>query len=160
MAFVGYPICAPPAEWRVIVVLPSQPLATSKARAMLPDYYQRADVVANIQSATLLGLAFAQARGDLLRIAMQDRIHQPYRTPFCPLLPRLLPLAGEYGILGAALSGAGPSVLVVVESEESLPQAEAAIRQALKEMTEPELKLCRFELAGASQSYEAARLKR
>jgi homoserine kinase len=151
---------APPAEWRVIVVLPSQPLATSKARAMLPDYYQRADVVANIQSATLLGLAFAQARGDLLRIAMQDRIHQPYRTPFCPLLPRLLPLAGEHGILGAALSGAGPSVLVVVDSEESVPQASTAIRQALKEMTEPELKLCRFELAGASQSYEAARLKR
>jgi len=62
----------PPAEWRAIVVLPAEPLATSKARAMLPDCYNRADVVVNIQSAALLGLAFAQSRGDLLRIAMQD----------------------------------------------------------------------------------------
>jgi homoserine kinase len=144
---------APPTEWRAIVVLPPEPLATSKARAMLPDCYLRADVVANIQSAAL---AFAQARGDLLRIAMQDRIHQPYRAPFCPLLPRLLPLAGEHGILGAALSGAGPSVLVIVGSAESVPEASAAIRAALEGMTEPELKLCRFELVGANQSFEAA----
>ena len=110
----------PPAGWRAIVVLPTEPLATSKARAMLPDCYPRADVVANIQSAALLGLAFAQGRGDLLRVAMQDRIHQPYRAALCPLLPPLLPLAGEHGILGAALSGAGPSVLVIVDGEAEL----------------------------------------
>jgi homoserine kinase len=115
--------------------------------------------VANIQSVALLGLAFAQARGDLLRMAMRDRIHQPYRAPLCPLLSPLLPLAGEHGILGAALSGAGPSVLVVAGNEESVPNATVAIRRALKGLTEPELKLCRFELAGASQSYEAARLE-
>ena len=114
---------APPAEWRAIVVLPAAPLPTSQARAMLPDRYSRVDVVANIQSAALLGLAFSQARGDLLRIAMQDRIHQPYRASICTLLPRLLPLAGEHGILGAALSGAGPSVLVIVGSEENVPEA-------------------------------------
>ena len=148
---------APPAEWRAIVVLPTEPLATSEARAMLPDCYPRADTVANIQSAALLGMAFAQARGDLLRIAMQDRIHQPFRAPICPLLPRLLPLAGEDGILGAALSGAGPSVLVVVGSEESVPKATTAICAALEGLPEPELKLCRFEPAGASLSFEATR---
>ena len=146
----------PPAEWRAIVVLPNEPLATSKARAMLPDCYPRADVVANIQSAALLGLAFAQARGDLLRLAMQDRIHQPYRAPFCTLLPQLLPLAGEHGILGAALSGAGPSVLVIVGSAESVPEASTAIRAALEGVAGPELKLCRFEPVGANQSFEAA----
>jgi homoserine kinase len=145
----------PPADWRAIVVLPTEPLPTSKARALLPATYSRADVVANIQSVALLGLAFAQARGDLLRIAMQDRIHQPYRAPVCPLLPRLLPLAGKHGILGAALSGAGPSVLVVVGSEESVPGAAAAIRGALEGMKEPELKLCRFEPTGANQFFEA-----
>jgi homoserine kinase len=111
--------------------------------------------VANIQSAALLGLAFAQGRGDLLRLAMQDRIHQPYRAPVCPLLPPLLPLAGEHGILGAALSGAGPAVLVIVGSEESLPAATAAIRQALNGQMEPELKLCRFEQVGASQFFRS-----
>jgi len=52
-----------PAEWRAIVVLPTEPLATSKARAVLPSSYSRADVVTNIQSAALLGLAFAEGRG-------------------------------------------------------------------------------------------------
>ena len=98
----------PPADWRAIVVLPAEALATNKARAVLPATYSRADVVANIQSVSLLGLAFAQARGDLLRVAMRDHIHQPYRASICPLLGCLLPLAGERGILGAALSGAGP----------------------------------------------------
>jgi homoserine kinase len=142
---------APPAEWRAIIVLPTEPLPTSQARAMLPDTYSRADVVANIQSAALLGLAFSQKRADLLRIAMQDRIHQPYRAVVCALLPRLLPLAGKHGILGAALSGAGPSVLVVVGSEENVPAAVAAIRTAVEGLPEPELKVCRFEPDGADK---------
>jgi homoserine kinase len=146
----------PPTGWRAIVVLPTEPLATSKARAMLPECYPRAGVVANIQSAALLGLAFAQGRGDLLRIAMQDCIHQPYRAALCTLLPPLLPLAGKHGILGAALSGAGPSVLVIVDGEASVPQATAAIRRALEGYSEPELKLCRFETAGAIESFLAA----
>jgi len=140
----------PPADWRAIVVLPNEPLATSKARAVLPECYARVAVVANLQSVALLGLAFAQGRADLLHIAMRDCIHQPYRAAICPLLPRLLPLAGQHGILGAALSGAGPSVLLVVESEAALPAATADIRAAVSDLDEPELKLCRFEFQGAS----------
>jgi homoserine kinase len=146
---------APPAEWRAIVVLPAKPLATSEARAALPETYSRADTVANIQSVALLGLAFAQARGDLLRMAMRDRIHQPYRTPLCPMLPRLLPLAGEHSILGVALSGAGPSVLVIVSSQQSALEAKAAICHALEGPTQPELKVCLFEPIGASHSFGA-----
>jgi homoserine kinase len=145
----------PPPEWRAIVVLPAEPLATSKARAVLPESYASADVVVNIQSVALLGLAFAQGRGDLLRIAMQDRIHQPYREPICPLLTRLLPLAGHHGILGAALSGAGPAVLIIVESESSLQQASAAIESAVASLPhpgspQPALRVCRFSLQGTS----------
>jgi homoserine kinase len=146
----------PPTEWRAIVVSPAKPLATSEARAALPAMYSRADVVANIQSASLLGLAFAQARGDLLRMAMCDRVHQPYRAPLCPMLPPLLPLAGERHILGVALSGAGPSVLVITSCQDRVPGALAAIRQALEGMPEPEIKICRFEPMGASHSFETA----
>jgi homoserine kinase len=140
----------PPADWRAIVVLPAEPLATSRARAVLPDSYGRDDVVVNLQSASLLGLAFAQGRGDLLRIAMNDRIHQPYREPICPLLPALLPLAGNHGVLGAALSGAGPAVLVVVDSEDNVAQASKAIRTAVAGMPEPVLVVCRFLTHGTS----------
>ena len=141
----------PPADWRAIIVLPPESLATSKARAVLPASYSRDDVVSNIQAVSLLGLAFAQGRGDLLRIAMKDRVHQPYRESICPLLPRLLPLAGHHGILGAALSGAGPALLVIVGSEDDLDRASAAIRQALDCLPNPELHVCRFESSGASE---------
>jgi len=140
----------PPADWRAIVVLPSEPLATSEARAVLPDCYGRDDVVVNIQSAALLGIAFAQGRGDLLRIAMNDRIHQPYRAPICPLLTCLLPLAGDHGILGVALSGAGPAVLVVVESEARLETSTAAILSAVEGLPLPVLRACRFLPHGTS----------
>jgi len=140
----------PPAEWRAIVVLPTEPLATSKARAVLPERYSREDAVVNIQAAALLGLAFAQGRGDLLRVAMNDRIHQPYRAAICPLLPRILPLAGKHGILGAALSGAGPAVLAVVESASSVERASAAILDAVAGMPLPALRICRFLVEGGS----------
>lgn len=144
-----------PAEWRAIVVLPAHPLATTEARGILPDSYSRDDAVANIQAASLLGLAFAQGRGDLLRVAMgSDRLHQPYRAAICTFLPRLLPLAGSHGILGAALSGAGPSVLVIVGGEEDLQSATEAIRSALADICQPEILVCRFESFGASHLFD------
>jgi homoserine kinase len=141
---------APPAEWRAIVALPLEPLATSKARAVLPDCYSRAEVVANIQSVALLGLAFAQGRGELLRLAMRDCIHQPYRSSICPLLPPLIALSGRHGILGAALSGAGPAVLLIVKDEADIEAACSGIRSALHGFLEPELKICRFENQGTA----------
>lgn len=139
----------PPAEWRAIVVLPTEPLATSKARAVLPAIYARTDVVTNLQAVSLLGLAFAQGRGDLLRPAMKDRIHQPYRMTICPQLPKLLPLAGRDGILGVALSGAGPAVLAILAGERDVETASQAIYEAMEDMKRPELVVCRLESQGA-----------
>jgi homoserine kinase len=145
-----YPVhVSPPQDWRVIVAIPAEPLPTSVARSVLPASYWLQDVVQNLQSLSLLGLAFARGRGDLLRLAMQDKIHQPYRAAICPLLPLLLPLAGEHGILAASLSGAGPSVLVIVENEASLTGAEAAIRHALGAQENVGLLVSRFVSEGA-----------
>jgi homoserine kinase len=122
-------ICGENLTWGLNLALPASSLATEKARALLPATYSREDVVANIQSTALLVAAFAQGRGDLLRTAMKDRIHQPYRMKACPLLPRLLPLADHPAILGVALSGAGPAVLII--TQDSRPAAlPAIIRQA------------------------------
>jgi homoserine kinase len=118
---------APSAAWRVLVVLPEKPLATSASRAVLPASYQRTDVVANLQRVAVLTAAFASGRSDLIVEAMRDRMHQPYRSKACPLLPQLLPLAGSPGILGVCLSGAGPAVLVLVESPDMVETAEGRI---------------------------------
>lgn len=147
----------PPEAWRVIVVFPAEPLPTSQARAVLPESYSRADVVANIQSVAMLGLAFAQGRGDLLRVAMKDRIHQPYRAALCPMLPRLLPLVGHHGILGVALSGAGPAVLVVVDGEDSLGDATGAVLDTLEGTLELGVVSCQFSPVGARETIGTAR---
>lgn len=146
----------PPEQWRAIVALPAEPLSTTKAREVLPASYALADAVINIQSASLLGLAFAQGRADLLRMAMRDRIHQPYRAAICPLLPLLLPLVGRHGILGAALSGAGPAMLVIVENESALSEAAAAIRETSAATQQVELLACRFVASGAAAGFDCS----
>ncbi len=139
----------PPPEWGALLLLPHQPLATTSARAVLPDNYSREDVVANLQRATLLATAFAARRGELLRVAMQDRIHQPYREEICPLLPLLTPLAGDAGILGVALSGAGPAVLLLVEKN-AFPVARARVSELTKMIPGLELLSCELEACGVA----------
>jgi homoserine kinase len=116
--------------WKLLLALPSASLATEKARALLPATYTRADAVANVQRTALLVAAFSLGRGELLKVAMQDTMHQPYRMDACPLLRQLLPLAGTPGILGVALSGAGPSVLLIVAEDQPTTEIIAKIRTA------------------------------
>lgn len=123
-------VCGTGLPWKLFVALPAGSLATEKARALLPNEYSRADAVANVQRTALLVAAFAQGRGELLVEAMRDRMHQPYRIEACPLLRLLLPLAGEPGLLGVALSGAGPGVLVIAREDADAPEVVQRIRRA------------------------------
>lgn len=116
-------VIRPKGLWPLLLAIPDQPLSTEKARAVLPTQYSRADAVANIQNSMLLLTAFQQGRPDLLAAGLEDRIHQPYRAPLCPLLPCLQELKGKEGILGAVLSGAGPSVLVFLHPEAKVRKA-------------------------------------
>ncbi|MDQ2834992.1 MAG: homoserine kinase [Acidobacteriota bacterium] len=143
--------CGEDLDWALLLALPAAGLATSKARALLPATYSRQNAVANIQATSLLVAAFTQNRPELLRIAMRDRIHQPYRMQACPLLPQLLPLLGTHPVLwGVALSGAGPSVLLIAPRSETnglLP----AIRQAAGD---PDLEILQTHIArGALASW-------
>ncbi len=121
----------PKGKWPLLLVVPEQSLATEKARGVLPTQYSRGDAVVNIQNSMLLLAAFSQGRHDLLSAALEDRIHQPYRAPLCPLLPALQELRGKSGVLGAALSGAGPSVLVFLDSNASVAKTQKAVAAQL-----------------------------
>lgn len=112
--------------WRLLLVLPRASLSTSKARKLLPDTYSREAAISNVQSTALLLGAFALNRPDLLLPGSVDQMHQPYRLEVCPLLGVLLPLAGRDGIYSVTLSGAGPSVLLIVSEEVPRRRVEAA----------------------------------
>jgi homoserine kinase len=96
---------------RLIVVTPSMKLETKKSRAVLPTTVSRADAVHNLQRSALFIAALEDRRYDLLWDAMQDRLHQTARQSLIPGLAEALALPRMPGLLGVALSGAGPSVL-------------------------------------------------
>jgi homoserine kinase len=100
----------------------------------------------------LLLAGFLQTRRDLLASALEDRIHQPYRASLCPLLPALQQMTETRGILGCALSGAGPSVLVFVDPKASANQARMEVRDHLRARgLNPELILTKITERGARQ---------
>lgn len=102
-----------PPQLTAIIVLPDFPLLTSEARAALPPSLTRADGIFNASRLGLLLHALTSGEYDCLRVAMADRIHQPYRLTLIPGARAAYDAAYEAGALGVALSGAGPSLLAL-----------------------------------------------
>jgi homoserine kinase len=121
----------PKGKWPLLLAVPDEALSTEEARRVLPSEYSRADAVTNVQNSMLLLAAFVQGRRDLLTSALEDRMHQPYRAALCPLLPALQELATG-GILGAVLSGAGPSVLIFLDDKIGAERARSQVRTQLR----------------------------
>jgi len=105
-----------PAIYDVAVVVPDFLLPTAAARAVLPEQYARQDAVFNVQRSALLIAALATGTTSAFPAAFEDRMHQPYRYSLVPGLEEIVNLRAP-GLLGCALSGAGPSILVFYEKE-------------------------------------------
>jgi len=103
-----------PDELRLIVATPAVGLATSKARAALPDHMHRRDAIFNMQRVLSLVHALQTRDYERLREAVRDRWHQPARSTLVPQLADVLSLE-DPDVLGAFLSGAGPSVAVIAQ---------------------------------------------
>jgi len=100
--------------YRVAVVVPDFELPTAEARSVLPSTYSRRDTIFNVQRSALLLVALATGATNVFPTALEDRLHQPYRYPLVPGLEEMTRLRAP-GLLGCALSGAGPSILVFHE---------------------------------------------
>jgi homoserine kinase len=103
-----------PARYNLAIVVPDFVLPTVEARAVLPGTYSREDTIFNVQRAALLMAALATGTTSAFPTALEDRLHQPYRSKLVPGLEEILKLRAP-GLLGCTLSGAGPSVLVFYE---------------------------------------------
>ena len=97
-----------------VIVIPEFEVSTEKARAVLPQTYSRKDTVYNIQRSALIVGALTTGNWPLLREAMNDRVHQPYRTSLIPGFEEILALRTP-GLYGLALSGAGPTIFALAE---------------------------------------------
>ena len=110
---------------RAVLFIPDFDMDTVQGRALLPSHYSREDVTYNTgRVALLLSAVQPLGRHDLLRIAMQDKMHQPYRLKAYPVTSTLIRIALEAGALGACLSGGGSSILALalVSSAEEVGQ--------------------------------------
>jgi homoserine kinase len=104
-----------PQALKVIAVIPDYKLETARMRAVLPANVPRRDAVFNVQRAALLQAAIAEGRFELISEALRDRLHQPYRAPHGRGLTEILTMNEEVeqfpGLIGVALSGAGPTII-------------------------------------------------
>ncbi|KAK2763775.1 Trihydroxynaphthalene reductase [Arachnomyces sp. PD_36] len=105
-------------EIKAIAIIPNFEVPTANARDVLPKTYTRADVIFNLQRAALLPAALGQSPPDpdMIYLAMQDKVHQPYRRTLIPGLTEILQSMNpntQPGLLGICLSGAGPTILAL-----------------------------------------------
>jgi homoserine kinase len=109
----------PPMGLEAVLVVPFEAVETARARAVLPSLVPLPDAVFNVACASLLTLGLATGDWELIARGLRDRLHQPYRANLFPRSAELLERAPSLGALGATISGAGPSVLVWCQYEQT-----------------------------------------
>lgn len=115
----GWQICDIPWHQNLVpvVAIPDFELSTAEARRVLPDQVSRADAIFNTAHLGLLLRALETGREDWLKAALQDRLHQPYRQALIPGYEAVRAAAVAAGAYGMVISGAGPTLLAIVDTE-------------------------------------------
>ncbi|RCW51551.1 MULTISPECIES: homoserine kinase [unclassified Halanaerobium] len=109
-----------PEELKFIVIIPDFELKTSETRKILPNRLDYTSTVFNLGRISLLITAFLEKNYSLLAEAMEDKLHQPFRSKLIPGFEHVIKTAKKEGAFGASLSGAGPTVIAVTTSNENL----------------------------------------
>lgn len=143
-----------PEAWIPVLFIASTPSRTQGMRDALPAAVPHHQAASAAARAALLATAVITSDAGLLRTAMDDRLHQPYRLPLLPGTRELIDNAYEHGAAGAALSGAGPSVLAICDS----PITAHAVEKSWGAAGVPGIATrLRFDTDGARLSAEPAR---
>ncbi len=123
----------PPPLW-IALSIPEYSLPTGKAREVLPETVPLADAVFNIGRTALLIASLMKGDWSLLWQAMDDRMHQPYRSHLVTGMERVFRAAREAGALGVHLSGAGPTIAGWCGDRAMAESVAQAMCQSLREM--------------------------
>ena len=115
-----------PEAWIPIAFIPQRESRTHEMREALPSTVIHAAAARQAGRSALLATAIMTSDAGLLRAAMADELHQPYRLPLLGGSRELIELAYDRGAAGACLSGAGPTVLAICDSAPSAHAVEKA----------------------------------
>ncbi len=107
-----------------IALRPDDQVSTEHSRSLLPISVPHEDAAYSAARAALLGAALASGSETLFAAALDDRLHEPYRSVFLADVRVELPATA----LGATLSGSGPTVIVWAR-QGAAEECEAALRQ-------------------------------
>ena len=135
-----------PEAWIPVAFIPQRESRTSDMRAALPASVPHAAAARQAGRSALLATAIMTSDAGLLRAAMADELHQPFRVPLLPGSRELIDLAYDRGAAGACLSGAGPTVLAICDSPANAHAVEKAWNAAGQAGIATRL---RFDTAGA-----------
>ncbi|WBY63984.1 MAG: Homoserine kinase [Thermocaproicibacter melissae] len=128
-----YSVSVPVSEKiRFVLFIPPFELKTEKARSVLPQQYSRDDAVYNLSRSALMTASLFSGKLENLRVAVQDKIHQPYRSGLIEHLDDVFRMSYELGSLGTYVSGAGPTIISMVSSNEA-ERFSALAKSRLKE---------------------------
>lgn len=135
-------LCVKPAErLRVILLIPSFKLSTAAARKALPASVSYQDAVFNISRCCLLVTLLTGNNDVESRLAFEDMLHQPYRAELIEGFNDILDECYAAGALGAALSGAGPTIIAFAEE-----QTVAGVERTLSERFSPRYQVLSLEI--------------
>ena len=105
-----------PKHLMAIAVIPSVEIATKRAREVLPQQVPFQDAVFNLNRLALLLAGLTMDHLELLAAGTEDRLHQPYRAALLPGMEAILEEGRRAGALATFLSGAGSSLLALINS--------------------------------------------
>jgi homoserine kinase len=147
-----YSVSVPVSEKiRFVLFVPPFELKTEKARSVLPKQYSREDAVYNLSRSALMTASLFSGKLENLRVAVQDKIHQPYRANLIDHLEDVFRMSYELGSLGTYVSGAGPTIISMVSSDMAEKfSAQAEIRLKKKNINGWKIKTLAVDPKGAS----------
>lgn len=118
-------------EIRFTLLVPPFELSTALARQVMPEKVEIRDAVFNLSRSVMLLRAFSEGDGELLRLSLDDRLHQPFRARLIPGYETAKDIANKLGMLGLCISGAGSTLLCVSKGESMKSAMQKSIQKEL-----------------------------
>ncbi len=123
-----------PDEWSITVCVPDYELSTEISRSVLPKEVPMKDAVFNAKRLAMFVQAVNKKDSELMKLALQDKLHQPYRMKLVPGLDKIMDnLKHEENVLGCVLSGAGPSI-IVISRKNNLDKIKSIVKNTWEEL--------------------------